>query len=82
LEWVRLVYERDESWQSLTDAEREIVLALGHDGADKPRTTAAIDRYIRIGDELDVVYFERLRPGEQAKTRRALDELRGWLGGR
>jgi hypothetical protein len=82
LEWARLAHEHDESWQSLTDAERETVLALGRDGADKTRTTPAIDRYLRIGDELDVVYFERLRPGELAKIRRALDELRAWLGGR
>jgi hypothetical protein len=79
LEWARLAHEHDEGWQSLTDAEREIVLALGRDGVDNPKTTAAIDRYLGIEAELEAVYHEQLRPGELAKIRSALNELRVWL---
>jgi hypothetical protein len=81
LEWARLAHEHDDCWQSLSDAERETVLALDRDGADKTTTTAAIDRYLRIDAAIVEVYFERLRPGELAKIRRALDELRAWLDG-
>jgi hypothetical protein len=79
LEWARLVRDQDESWQSLTDAEREIALAQARDEADKPKTTTAVDRYLGIEAELEVVYYERLRPGELAKIRLALDQLRAWL---
>ena len=82
LEWARLAHEHDESWQGLTDAERETVMALEDEGADTPPTTAAIDRYLAIDAELEAVYHERLRPGELAKIRAALDELRAWLDGR
>jgi hypothetical protein len=82
LEWARLAHEHDATWQSLTDAEREIALAQDREGADRPLTTAAVDRYLAIEAELEAVYCERLRPGELAKIRAALDELRAWLDGR
>jgi hypothetical protein len=80
LEWARLAREHDESWNGLTDAERETVLALDRGGAERSRT-AAIDRHLDLGAELEAVYYEQLRPGELAKIRRALHELRAWLDG-
>ena len=80
LEWVRLAREHDESWNGLTEAERAAVLALDRDGAETART-ASIDRYLALGAELEAVYYEQLRPGELAKIRRALHELRAWLEG-
>jgi hypothetical protein len=82
LEWARLADAQHDAWCGLTDAEREIVLALEREGAEKPQTTAAIDRYLAIEAELDAVYFDRLRPGELEKIRRALEALRVWLEGR
>jgi hypothetical protein len=79
LEWARLAAAQDEAWNRLTNAEREIVLALEREGLPKPHTTAAIDRYLAIEIELEAVYYERLRPGELGKIRRALEALRAWL---
>lgn len=80
LEWARLAHDHDEAWQSLSAAEREIVLARGDDSPKIP-TTPAIDRYHEIEAQLEAVYFEQLRPGELAKIRNALSELRAWLDG-
>jgi hypothetical protein len=79
LEWARLADERDEAWNGLTDAEREIVLARGGEGTDKKRTTAAIDRHLAIEADLRAVYHAQLRPGELEKVRQALAALRRWL---
>ncbi len=78
LEWARLYQTHNEAWQSMTDAERDSVMARD----ERPETTPAIDRYDQIEAELQVVYYEQLRPGELAKIRSALDELRAWLDGR
>ncbi len=77
LEWARLVGVKQEAWGSLTDPEREIVLAL--ERVEKPETTAAIDRYLAIETELEEVYYKRLRPGELEKIRQGLAALRAWL---
>jgi hypothetical protein len=82
LQWARLVRHKDRGWASLTGEERELVLALESGGADSPATTPAVERYLRVEAELKAVYYERLRPVELAKIRRALDELRAWLDGR
>jgi hypothetical protein len=79
LEWAQLADAQHEAWSGLTDAEREIVLALDREEAEKPQTTPAIDRYLAIGTELEAVYFDRLRPGELKKIRKSLAALRGWL---
>lgn len=79
LEWARLYQAHDEAWQSMTDAERESVMARHRD--ETPETTPAIDRYDQIEAELEAVYYEKLRPGELAKIRSALDELRALLAG-
>jgi hypothetical protein len=79
LEWARLAGEHDAAWQGLTDAEREIVLALEREDSEKPQTTAAVDHYLAIEAELDGVYHTRLRPGELEKIRRALEALQAWL---
>jgi hypothetical protein len=81
LEWARLVGAKRDAWGSLTDAEREIVLALEREGAGRPATTAAGDRYLAIEAELDGIYYERLRPGELEKIRCGLAALRAWLEG-
>ena len=81
LEWARLVEEQDAAWQGLTDAEREIALAMECEGAEKPQTTAAIDRYFAIEADLNAVYYDRLRPGELERIRRGLEGLRAWLEG-
>jgi hypothetical protein len=77
LEWARLVDVKQEEWGNLTDAEREIVLAP--EGAEKPKTTPAIDRYLVIEADLEAVYYDRLRLGELEKIRLALAALRAWL---
>jgi hypothetical protein len=81
LEWARLADAQHQAWRDLTDAEREIVLKREYEGAAKPRTTAAINRYLVIEAELGAVYYDRLRPGELEKIRRALEALRAWLAG-
>jgi hypothetical protein len=79
LEWARLADSEREAWGSLTDAEREIVLALQRGDREKPKTSAAIERYLGIEAELAAVYEDRLRAGELEKIRRALEALRAWL---
>lgn len=79
LEWARLADVQHDAWSGLTDAEREIVLALEREEAGKPKTTPAIDRYLAIEAELEVVYFDRLRPGELEKIRQSLAALCAWL---
>ena len=80
LKWARLAHQHDAAWQSLTAAERDLVLGRHRD--EKSDTTPAIDRYDQLEAELESIYFERLRPGELVKIRHALDELRAWLEGR
>jgi len=82
LEWARLAAEHDAAWQNLTDAERDIALAQSREDVEKPPTTPAIERYLQIEDELDLLYSGRLHAGELLKIRRALAELRDWLDGR
>jgi hypothetical protein len=79
LEWARLADAEHEAWGGLTNAEREIVLALEGEKGGKPKSTAAVDRYLAIEAELEAVYDERLRPGELEKIRRALAALLAWL---
>jgi hypothetical protein len=81
LEWARLADGQDEGWRNLTDAEREIVLTLMDKDKAKPKTTAAVDRYLAIEAELKAFYNTHLRPGELEKIRRALVALRTWLEG-
>jgi hypothetical protein len=81
LEWARLAEAHHDAWCGLTDAEREIVLALEGGGSSKPKTTPEIDRYLAIEADLEAVYYERLRPGELEKIRIALSSLRTLVGG-
>jgi hypothetical protein len=78
LEWARLAEAPDEAWESLTEAEREMLLA---ETGELPRakSTAGIDRYREATDALNTFYYGRLRPGELEKIRRALAALRSWL---
>lgn len=82
LEWRRLVEERDQAWESLTDAERDSVLARDREGAQSEAPTAAVTRYLGLEAELEAVYSEQLRPGELAKIRHGLSQLKAWLDGR
>jgi hypothetical protein len=79
LEWARLADVQHDAWSALSDAEREIVLALETKESRNVQTTPAIDRYLAIEEELNVIYFDRLRPGEVGKIRQALAALRVWL---
>ena len=81
LQWARLAQEHGEAWQSMSDSDREIVMARWREEAELPETTPAVDRYYGIEAQLEAVYFEQLRPGELAKIRSALDELRVLLAG-
>ena len=45
LESAQLSNAHDEAWSGLTDAEREILLALEREEAEKPQTTPAINDY-------------------------------------
>jgi hypothetical protein len=79
LEWAGLAQEHDEVWGSLTDAEQTMVLARKADESAKREITPGIERYLAIEGDLETVYYDRLRPGELEKIRRALEALRGWL---
>ncbi len=81
LQWAQLAQKHNEAWQSMSDADREIVSARWREEAAPPDATPAINRYYEIETLLKAVYFEQLRPGELAKIRSALDELRAWLAG-
>jgi hypothetical protein len=82
LEWARLAREHGEAWESMTDADRAIVSARWREEPEPPKPTPAVERYDGIEAQLDTVYYEQLRPGELAKIRNALGELRAWLDGR
>jgi hypothetical protein len=79
LEWTRLAEELHEVWGSLTDAEQRMVLARKAEESAKVENTPRIERYIAIEGDLETVYYDRLRPGELEKIRRALEALRRWL---
>ena len=79
LEWARLSQAHHDAWCGLTEAAREIVLALKRKGSSRPKTTPEIDRYLAIEADLEAVYCDRLRPGELEKIRMALAALRTWL---
>jgi hypothetical protein len=90
LEWVRLSEEQDASWQRLTAEEQQTVSSIRVSGwmsarypdqyvAEKHETTPAIDRHLANEAVVEAVYNERLRSGELAKIRAALDDLRDWL---
>src|SRR5262249_49975937 len=79
LEWARLAEAQHDAWSALSKAEWEMGRALGTKKSGKVKTTPAIDHYLAIEEELNVVYFDRLRPGELDKIRQALAALRVWL---
>ena len=54
-------------------------MALEPEGAEKPMTTPAIDRYFALEADLNAVYYNCLRPIELEKIRRALQALGAWL---
>jgi hypothetical protein len=79
LEWARLADAEDAAWMDLTDAERETVCEREANASAELKITPGIEHYLAIESSLNAVYYDRLRPPELAKIRRALNALRQWL---